>query len=229
VASEEPFSTVLELVLAGGGCAGRARPAGLYAYHEDAGEHGGACNDGIEGLAGTGQPGELYFCEEGSRSAGGPYGQLLYFLDPHLGRARLCDGEMVVDPPTSAALTCAVRDVRQGPSQTLNALTRLRDGRLLAVDRNGGWLLRIDPKRRTAERWLSLYSTAGANLREALASFPGPRRMPYVSIEGIAVDPAGAIWLIDDPAIPEPFRSSALIRITGLDALSDQPTTDTSR
>jgi len=30
-------------------------------------------------------PGEFYFCEEGTRTAGGTFGQLLYFLDPRLG------------------------------------------------------------------------------------------------------------------------------------------------
>ena len=31
--------------------------------------------------------------------------------------------------------------------------------------------------------------------------------------EGIAVDDRGAIWLVDDPAMPEAFRASCLIRI----------------
>jgi len=41
--------------------------------------------------------------------------------------------------------------------------------------------------------------------------------MPYVSIEGIAFDPSGTLWLVDDPAMPESFRTSCLIRIANLD------------
>jgi hypothetical protein len=37
--------------------------------------------------------------------------------------------------------------------------------------------------------------------------------MPYISIEGIAVDGAGALWLVDDPAMPEAFRASCLLRV----------------
>jgi len=92
----------------------------------------------------------------------------------------------------------------------------LPSGRLLAVDRNGGWILRLDPQAATVERWLNLYDVDGLDLRKLLRDFPAPRRMPYISIEGISVDPAGDIWLIDDPALPEAFRASCLIRLRGL-------------
>ena len=103
--------------------------------------------------------------------------------------------------------------------QTLNGMTRTPDGGLAVVDRNGGWILRIDPHRKRAEKWLNLYDLDGTNLRQTLANFPGLRLMPYISIEGIAMDPAGTLWLVDDPAMPESFRASCLIRIRGLDSL----------
>ena len=44
--------------------------------------------------------------------------------------------------------------------------------------------------------------------------FPEERHMPYVSIEGIALDEAGAVWLVDDPAAPEGWRESCLVRLS---------------
>jgi hypothetical protein len=87
------------------------------------------------------------------------------------------------------------------------------DGSLVAVDRNGGWVLKIDATSHEAKRWLNLYDLDGVNLREVLAEFPGERRMPYISIEGIAFDKKGDLWLVDDPAMPESFRHSCLVRI----------------
>ena len=63
--------------------------------------------------------------------------------------------------------------------------------------------------------WLNLYDINNQNLREVLADFPGKRRMPYISIEGITVEPDGDLWLVDDPAMPEAFRASCLVKITG--------------
>lgn len=223
VVSEEPYSTVLELALEGRGAKGQARLVALYAYHERADEHGTSRNDGLEGFEYAGESGEFYFAEEGTRTAGGAVGELLYFLDPRLGRARLHDSQVDVECRTSDDLTTAVRRLRGGSSQTLNAITRLPTGQLLTVDRNGGWILRVDVGRRTAERWLNLYSMGGVNLRELLAEFPGPRHMPYVSIEGIAVDSSGNLWLVDDPAMPEAFRASCLVRISGIDPVQSRP------
>ena len=159
----------------------------------------------------------LYWAEEGTRSHNDEEVPRLMFRDPRIGRARLRDGRLHVDADASRELTRAVRSQRRGKMQTLNALTATADGRLLAVDRNGGWILRIDPGTRTATRWLNLYDLEGTNLREALADFPAKRKMPYVSIEGIAVDPNGTLWLVDDPAMPEGFRASCLLRVTGLE------------
>ncbi len=215
VVAEEPFSTVLELALEGEGQAAKARLTAVYAYQEADDERGTDRNDGIEGLAYAGRVGEFYWAEEGTKSHGGGLGAKLFFLNPRLGRARFEAGQVMVDREASDALTAAVRAQRRGKMQTLNALAAMPDGRLLAVDRNGGWILRVDPDKRTAQRWLNLYDLHGTNLREALGAFPAKRRMPYVSIEGIAVDRAGTLWLVDDPAMPEGFRASCLVRITG--------------
>lgn len=215
VSAEEPFSTVLELRLEEVGPRTVARLAAIYDYFEAETAHGSDRNDGLEGLAPGGRPGEIYFCEEGTRSHGGRMGDRLFFLDPLLGVARLTDGRVEVHASRSEVLTQAVHGQRDGDTQTLNALARGPDGELLAVDRNGGWILQVHvgPTAPTATRWLNLYDIDGLNLRKALADFPGSRQMPYISIEGIAVDNEGSLWLIDDPAMPESFRASCLIRI----------------
>jgi len=227
VAAEEPYSVILELALGNEGRDGPVRPSGgeppgvarlvnLYAYGEPAEHQGTARNDGLEGLAFAGKPGQFYFAEEGTRSHTQDPKPLLMFRDPILGRGELNERRLEPDPLLSQALSAAVRKCRKGESQTLNGLAVLRDGRLLAVDRNGGLILRIDPARAAAEPWVNLYDLAGKNLRELLAGFPQRRRMPYISIEGIALDGAGALWLVDDPAMPEGWRESCLLRITGL-------------
>lgn len=226
VVSEEPHSTLLELSL-------EERPAcarlkAIHAYRESPDHHGMASNDGIEGLAWHRNFPGFFFAEEGTRDHLGREESLLFFADPVLGLAKLEAGRMRVQEELSSALTTSVRSLRSGASQTLNALAPLPDGRLLAVDRNGGWILRVDPARKQAERFLNLYDSAGANLRERLAQFPRERHLPYVSIEGIAVSPDGTIWLCDDPAIPEGWRESCLIRIGGLDSSAPAPTTTTS-
>jgi hypothetical protein len=217
VVAEEPFSSVLELALEGGGPEGRARLVAVYAYQEAENEHGSDFNDGLEGLAWGGADNTFYLAEEGTRFHDGPPGPRLFFLEPRLSKGELQAGQVRVDRVVSDGLTAAVRSQRKGPMQTLNALAIAPNGQLLAVDRNGGWILRIAPHAREATRWLNLYDLRNINLRETLDDFPGPRHMPYISIEGIALDPTGALWLVDDPAMPEAFRASALIRITGLD------------
>jgi glucose/arabinose dehydrogenase len=139
-------------------------------------------------------------------------GTRLFFVNPRLGKAKLATGQMCLDQQASNALTKAVRTQQEGPMQTLNALTTTPDGSLLAVDRNGGWILRVTSEK--TERWLNLYDLAGVNLREALADFPESRHMPYISIEGIAVEPDGTLWMLDDPAMPEGFRASCLLRVS---------------
>lgn len=219
VADEEPSNFILEFALEGGGSTGTARLTAAYRYRERDDHRGEAGNDGLEGLAWTGRPGEFYWAEEGTKSHGQPPAPRLLFLDPLLGVAKLDDARVVVDEEATGSLSRAVHAHRDGEMQTLNGLCVLPDGRLAAVDRNGGWILRVDPKEHRAERWLNLYDLHGTNLREALAEFPGPRRMPYISIEGIAVDRDGHLWLVDDPAMPENFRVSCLVRLSGLDEL----------
>lgn len=216
VAVEQPYSMVLELELVYWKERVTARLMGVYAYSCVEEEQGRDSNDGLEGLAPNGRPGELYWVEEGTCSHTTEAKPLLMFTNPRIGLARLVKGRMVVDREVSEALTATVRAQRQGQMQTLNALAPTPDGLLLAVDRNGGWILRIDPRTNAAERWLNLYDIRGHDLRKVLADFPAPRRMPYISIEGAAIDTAGHLWLVDDPAMPESFRASCLIRIRGL-------------
>jgi hypothetical protein len=216
VVAEEPYSTVLELELPAGET-GHARLVALYAYHEKPSEQGVARNDGLEGFAYAGTPGQFYFAEEGTRDCGGNPNAFLFFCDPRLGRAKLADSNVIVEEPLSSRLTEATWRLRKGPSQTLNGLCVLPSRRVLAVDRNGGLILMADPDAGTVRPWLDLYDLEGVSLRKLLANFPGPRHMPYVSIEGVAVDDAGGLWLVDDPAIPEPFRNSCAVRIRGLE------------
>lgn len=216
VAAEEPYSTVLELVPLAHGPDAQAQILSLHIYEEAEDERGSDRNDGLEALAWAGQPGFFYWAEEGTSYHGGDPGPRLFFRDPKVGRGRLIGGRLAIQQDLTDKLTSAVWTLREGPEQTLNALTVLPSGRLLAVDRNGAWILRLDPRAGTAERWLNLHDINGLDLRKLLHDFPAPRRMPYISIEGISVDPAGDIWLIDDPALPEAFRASCLIRLRGL-------------
>ncbi len=213
VANEEPHSSILELRLVKEEGVELAEIAGVYRYAERKGESGSDRNDGLEGLAYSGTPGMFYWAEEGTVFHNGAPGPRLFFLDPRLERGRLDEGVAKPDEEMTLKLTTQARRQRDGRMQTLNALTMTPDGHLAAVDRNGGWVLRIDPRTGEATRWLNLYDLNGVNLRETLAEFPGTRRMPYISIEGIAFDPAGTLWLVDDPAMPENFRHSCLIRI----------------
>lgn len=230
VAAEEPYSLVLELELGLHPAIGvETEPSGerptvpgsaalmcVFRYQEDENEHGMDANDGLEGLAYAGRIGRFWWAEEGTRLHQADAHPRLFFSHPRIGVARLHAGEVEVEGRISEPLTAAVRRQQVGTAQTLNALCVAPDGMLLAVDRNGGWILRIDPDDFSAERWLNLYNTCGQSLREVLADFPAERRMPYVSIEGIAVDEAGNLWLVDDPAMPEPFRASCLVKISGL-------------
>ncbi|MEP0844783.1 MAG: esterase-like activity of phytase family protein, partial [Phycisphaerae bacterium] len=214
--AEEPHSAVLELALEGRGEQARARLVAVYAYAERPGEFGSVHNDGLEGLAWSGEPGRFYFAEEATRKLNDePRSLQLFSLDPRLGVAELKAGRVVPGEPGSEKMTAAIRGCRKGRMQTLNALTVLRDGRVLAVDRNGGWIDEVDPRNGTARAWLNLYDLDGVNLREVLADFPRKRNMPYVSIEGLALDDAGAMWLVDAPAMPEGWRESCLVRING--------------
>jgi hypothetical protein len=234
VAAEEPYSLVLELVV-GDRTSDRgtnhqsgqertipsqATLVVTYRYHEAEHERGLDANDGLEGLAYAGSPGEFWWAEEGTRLHKPDAHPRLFFSHPRVGMARLHAGKVDVDERLSDEITAAIRRHRDGDAQTLNALTTTGGGLILAVDRNGGWILQIDPRNLTASRWLNLYNVSGQNLRELLADFPGERRMPYISIEGIAVDDRGDLWLVDDPAMPEAFRASCLVRISGLPALA---------
>lgn len=216
VVTEQPHSLVLEFSLIDD-----ARPRLMlvtcFLYAERSEERGGDANDGIEGIAWAGKPGRFFICEEGTR----PHreGDTQHFFDrPRLMRCTLANGACNVEEPWSTRATEAVRWQRDQPSQTLDALTRLNDQTLLAVDRNGGWILAIDIATGQARRWISLYDPKGLNLRQRLDQFPRTRHMAYVSIEGIAIDDHGDLWLCDDPAMPEGFRESCLIRVKGLPA-----------
>lgn len=222
VVAEEPYSVILELTLEGGGQNGRARLMALYGYDEPPEHQGAALNDGLEGFAWAGRPGWFYFAEEGTRSHTEEARPRIMFREPILGLGELKDGRLAPDRERTEALSAAVRRCRRGAAQTLNALAVLRDGRILAVDRNGGCILHVDPAGERVAPWLDLYAPHGGNLRELLAGFPRRRKMPYVSIEGLAVDDAGALWLVDDPAIPEGWRESCLVRIRGGEPL-DSP------
>jgi len=213
VVAEQPDSLILELQLVEDEHGPRAVLTDCFKYDERPGEVGTDHNDGLEAICFAGTPGVFYVAEEGTR----PYraGDTMHFFDgPRLMRVRLADGRVVIDVPWSEQATRNVCAWRDGRTHTLNALTRLDDRTLAAVDRNGGWILTVDTETAAVRRWLNLYDPAGLNLRERLAHLPADRRMSYVSIEGIARDPAGHLWLVDDPAMPEGFRASVLIRVT---------------
>ncbi len=212
VAAEQPFNLVLQLRLVEERGTPRAVLVDCFLYREDPAERGGDTNDGLEGIAWSGRPGEFFLAEEGTRPFR-PHDELHFFDHPRLLLGRLAENRVAVVEPWTARTTESVRAQHGPPSQTLNALTRWDERTLAAVDRNGGWILTVEVRTGQAKRWLSLYAHELLNLRERLAEFPGPRRMPYVSIEGIARDDAGDLWLVDDPAMPEPFRESCLIRV----------------
>ena len=221
VAAEEPLSTVLELALTEHDGETIARVVAAFSYTEPPGEYGSDRNDGLEGLVYASRNSAFYWAEEGTVNHGGRMGSRLFFLNPRFGQAQLTAGRVAIDKNISDALTRAVQSQRDGSMQTLTALTITPNGQLFAVDRNGGWILRIDPKTQAVQRWLNLYDLRGVNLREALAEFPDSRHMPYISIEGIAVQPDGTLWMVDDPAMPEGFRASCLLRIAH--AVATQP------
>ncbi len=216
VVAEEPYSLVLELAVGQAAQPTRAELVAAYQYHERENEHGIDLNDGLEGLTSAGPAGRFFWAEEGTRLHKPDAHPRLFFSDPRVGVAELKGCAVEVAAAASDALTQAARGQKDRDQQTLNGLCSTPDGRLLAVDRNGGWILQLDPRARSAARWFNVYDIAGASLRKVLSDFPGPRVMPYVSIEGVALDGTGAVWLVDDPAMPEPFRASCLVRITGL-------------
>jgi len=217
--TEQPYSIVLEFELLDGEHP-RLALSGCFFYAEQPGDRGGDANDGLEGIAWSGKPGCFFICEEGTRPfrAGD---NMHYFDQPRLMRATLWNDSCQIEEPWSTQATASVRSRHDEPSQSLNALTRLDDRTLAAVDRNGGWVLAIDIATGQARRWISLYDPKGLNLRQRLADFPQPRHMPYVSIEGIARDDRGNLWLCDDPAMPEGFRESCLIRVSAPPPLPD--------
>lgn len=216
VVAEEPYSIILELELGRPGKPTYAELTAAYRYDELEDEHGTDSNDGLESLAYAGVPGQFWWAEEGTCPHKPDAHPRLFFGNSRLGLCRLKDCRLQPEASISKTLTEAVRTHLTGESQTLNALCLTGDGHLLALDRNGGWVLWIDPRQHALSKWFNVYDIAGINLREVLADFPGRRVMPYVSFEGIALDEQGALWLVDDPAMPESFRDSCLVRITGL-------------
>jgi len=219
---ETPHSMVLEFDLDTGPGPGRAVLRDCFCYPERENERGTDSNDGLEGIAWLGPPSVFYLCEEGT-APHSPTDKLHFWLKPRLMRCTLQDARTLLDDAWSAAATTNLEKRRTGKSQTLNALSAIDDRQLLAVDRNGGWIHVVDAASGSVTPWLDLYDAKtrksgepvvpGLNLRERLAHFPGPRVMSYVSIEGIARETNGTVWLIDDPAMPEPFREACLVRV----------------
>ena len=212
VVTEQPHSVVLELELDADNEKRRAFLADCFAYKEQPSERGGDANDGIEGICWSGSPGAFFIAEEGTR----PFrpNDLLHFFDhPRLMRCVLEKGQVRVDGPWSSSATRSVRALSSKSTHTLNDLAAWDSRTVLAVDRNGGWILAVDVPSGGVRRWLNLYDPKLLNLRQRLAQFPGPRRMPYVSIEGLTRDADGHLWMVDDPAMPEAFRESCLVRL----------------
>lgn len=226
--AEEPYSAILELA-PDAASPGTLVLSGIYRYPEEAAEHGTDCNDGLEGLAWAGRPGLFYFAEEGTCLHAADAHPRLFFSQPRIGICRLTQGRVEIQQPQTRNATESVRKLRRGNMQTLNGLAASRPDTLLALDRNGARLLSVNMAGGQAEDWLDLHAIGGRDLVSLMAEFPGPRHMPYVSIEGLAVDEGGALWLVDDPAMPEGFHDSCLVRISGLDLPPGQsPTTRTS-
>ncbi len=212
VLAEEPNSLVLELRLEERDARTVAALAGCFAYEEGPAARGADANDGLEGIAWMGRPGEFYLAEEGTEPHN-PSDALHFWRSPRLMRAELSEGRVRIDESWSASVTGGVRALRHSASQTLDALTPWDDRTLLAVDRNGGQVLVVDVRSGGVRPYLNLYDPSLLNLRQRLDRFPGPRRMPYVSIEGVARDANGDLWMVDDPAMPESFRASCIIRL----------------
>ncbi|MBN1488595.1 MAG: hypothetical protein JXA69_01655 [Phycisphaerae bacterium] len=221
--TEQPNSFVLECVMTESGASARAVLTACYAYDEKEGTRGDDSNDGLEGIAWSGRPGEFFLVEEGTR-AHDPSWTLLFFQRPRLMRCTLRDDRVIIDEAWSNAATQSLWALQTGKTHTLNSAARLDERTVLVADRNGGWLYVADVPSQTVRPWLNLYDKASLDLRTRLAEFPAPRRMPYVSIEGITQDPAGHLWLIDDPAMPEAFRASCLIRMVHPPARPAPPT-----
>jgi len=218
VVAEQPDSLVVELRPVERDSKTVAIPTNCYVYDEGNSARGDDNNDGLEGICWSGIEGVFYLVEEGTR----PYKStftLLYFLEPRLVRCTLKEGAVVVDRAWSERVTREVWKIRRSQMQTLNAVGRIDERTLLAVDRNGGWILRVDLRSGRVSPWLNLYDPELLNLRERLAEFPGKRYLPYVSIEGLARDSNGDIWMVDDPAMPESFSQSCLIRLCNPPAL----------
>lgn len=210
--TEQPNSFVLECALTEVDRSARAVLTACYAYDEPAGTRGDDSNDGLEGIAWSGRPGEFFLVEEGTRAHDASW-TLLFFQRPRLMRCTLRDGHVIIDEAWSREATESLWALQTGKTHTLNSAARLDERTVLVTDRNGGWLYVADVPSRTVRPWLNLYDKASLDLRTQLAEFPAARRMPYVSIEGVTQDPTGHLWLIDDPAMPEAFRASCLIRV----------------
>ena len=226
--AEEPYSAILELAF-DPASPGLLTLTGVYRYPEEAAEHGTDCNDGLEGFAWAGQPGLFYFAEEGTCLHAADAHPRLFFSNPRIGVCRLAKGRLEIQQPQSRTMTGSLRRLRRGTMQTLNGLAASRTGPLLTLDRNGARLLSIDAGSGQASDWLDLRAIGEHDLVAMMAEFPGPRRMPYISIEGLAMDDTQSLWLVDDPAMPESFRNSCLVRIRGLGLpASGGPATQTS-
>jgi len=225
VVTEQPHSLVLELQLDAANGNRHAFLADCFAYTERPLERGGDANDGLEGICWSGRAGVFFVAEEGTRPFR-PNDSYHFFDHPRLMRCVLENGRVRIDEPWSAAATRGVRALSSQSTHTLNDLAAWDERTVLAVDRNGGWILAVDVPSRRARRWLNLYDPKLLNLRQRLARFPGPRRMPYVSIEGLTRDTDGNLWMVDDPAMPEAFRESCLVRLKHpppVPALPSQP------
>ncbi|UCD28430.1 MAG: hypothetical protein JSV03_15315 [Planctomycetota bacterium] len=212
VVAEQPHSVVLGLRLE----EKQPRPVAVltncFTYEEGKAAQGDDANDGLEGITWSGRAGEFYLVEEGTKPHEPTY-TLLYFQNPRILKCTLKDGRVIADKRWSHELTEKVRRLRGHPMQTLNAVTCMDKETLLAVDRNGGWVISVNLNSREVRRRFSLYDPKLLNLRQRLSDFPARRYMPYVSIEGIAGDVDGNIWMVDDPAAPEAFKESCLIRV----------------
>lgn len=213
VLAEQPDSLILEVRLGGWGEDGTASLVACYAYDEAADERGGDSNDGLEGIAWTGRPGEFFLAEEGTARHDAGNG-VLFFARPRIVLATLKGGRVEVANVWSRKATASLWALQGGGSHTANALCLADSRTLLTVDRNAGKVFAIDTATGEARLWLDYNATGGPRLRERLATFPARRAMPYISMEGLARDARGDWWLIDDPAMPEGFRESALVRLS---------------
>jgi len=212
VVAEQPHSVVLELQLDADSKNARAFLVDCFVYAEQPSERGDDANDGLEGICWSGRAGIFFVAEEGTRPFR-PNDSLHFFDYPRLMRCVLETGRVAIDESWSTSATRGVRALSSKSTHTLNDLATWDSQTVLALDRNGGWILAVDVTSGEVRRWLNLYDPNLLNLRQRLAQFPGPRRMPYVSIEGLTRDADGGLWMVDDPAMPEAFRESCLIRL----------------